>query len=550
MLFCRKLLGLLGGGRSCDDTAIYFLERYRELIELDLQRLSLRISTAIRRCNNSRIYPTSAFPSNAVKANSLALAVVPSSFGAALLKLVEHAILFKETGNKAFLKGEYEESVVAYSRLLALLQVVQSLRDVWHSFETASKRSNTKVLGLLTAALSSKTTLIVESPPAWIVFAANREIFKKDSIAAHVHIFYSDVAGELFTALSTIKTPCLVVITASVSCEAFQAQLDALSEHSVVIFEVENVGRDIYPFCAVMPLLLGASAAIKLHTKRGESYFGEQWRRKQVDRLLPSPDATSEIIKALRRTPAFGIASPLDFVADGEQHIYSNSDAVSNLLIELRGTSQRCENWVFCAGTMFWFRPAFFADFYILSQHLSRFGTRIGNDGAFEHAVERAFGLILCLEDRFFGYSSNLELKIFHQLTGEVPSNEPLTQARLENRRMIKRHNLKGHVVAQWESTGTCWLHGWLAVIGSNEPRVAKLWHPSYCITVDAIEYREDLFLASINSGRHAFNIRVRLPLASTATSRVALVDDKTGLLVAETVILGCNNSQYNQTLA
>lgn len=123
---------------------------------------------------------------------------------------------------------------------------------------------------------------------------ASSESRRDKPLAVVLHVFYPDLLPELLDQLRVIDVPFDLILT-----NASGAPLD-LSEpgaaRSTRVVDVENRGRDIWPFLQVVQagLLDGYDAVLKLHTKKSPegvattlgASTGQEWRNQLVGSLL------------------------------------------------------------------------------------------------------------------------------------------------------------------------------------------------------------------------------------------------------------------------
>lgn len=115
-------------------------------------------------------------------------------------------------------------------------------------------------------------------------------------LAVVLHVFYPDLLPELLSQLRVIDVPFDLIVT-----NASGAPLDLSGSgapQSTRVMDVENRGRDIWPFLQVVQagLLDGYEAVLKLHTKKSPqgvattlgASTGEEWRDQLVGSLLAS----------------------------------------------------------------------------------------------------------------------------------------------------------------------------------------------------------------------------------------------------------------------
>lgn len=221
-------------------------------------------------------------------------------------------------------------------------------------------------------------------------------------VAVIIHLYYEDTwpeIAEALQALDTLSEPFdLIVTTVPEKYARVQAQVKndfAQAE----IHAVENKGRDIRPFMAVLPLLLHRQykAVLKLHSKKSlHRMDGDLWREKLIANLLPRGPEMQTLVDSLSQYPSLGLIAPEGNVLNLQRYIGSNQAWVERLVIELGESSQWLEHsrpW-FAAGTMFWLKPQALQNLLNCpSIQEDAFEEESGQiDSTLAHAIERVIG--------------------------------------------------------------------------------------------------------------------------------------------------------------
>lgn len=210
-----------------------------------------------------------------------------------------------------------------------------------------------------------------------------------------LHLFHDDVALDLIERVKGLGADVDVIATGPRLSQAVASSLAGLPRADWV--ETRNHGFDVAPFLSVIQLLerRGYDLVCKLHTKRGNSGFGRQWREALLDSLIGSAADVTAIVEAFAVTPDLAMVGPAGLYLSAAANMTANADRVRRLAPLVFPALDLPADWGFFAGTMFWTRVA----------HLKPFG-RIGSDaegwedggklrdGGIAHAVERLFGLI------------------------------------------------------------------------------------------------------------------------------------------------------------
>lgn len=218
-------------------------------------------------------------------------------------------------------------------------------------------------------------------------------------VAVVAHIYYEETWPDIAQALQGLSEPFdLIITTTAEKLTLVSSQVKVHFAHAE-IHTVDNKGRDIRPFVAVLPLLLKRQyqAVLKLHSKkslhRGD---GDLWRQTLIAQLLPHGPELLAMINSLQEYPSLGLIAPEGNVLNIQRYIGSNHHWVDQLVTELGEDAQWLEQtrpW-FAAGTMFWFKPqAVQSLLHCPSILQDAFEVEKGQiDGTLAHAIERVLG--------------------------------------------------------------------------------------------------------------------------------------------------------------
>lgn len=221
----------------------------------------------------------------------------------------------------------------------------------------------------------------------------------KGKTAVIAHIYYEETWQDIAKGLAVMDTPFdLLVTTTNEKFERVSQQVKA-DFPSAEVFQIENRGRDIRPFVALLPLLLHRSyeAVLKLHSKKSlHRVDGDLWRQTLIAQLLPKTAELKQMINSLSEYPSLGLIAPEGNVLNIQRYIGSNQNWVDKIVQELgEGKQWLCEAkpW-FAAGTMFWFKPSAVQSLLRCPSILQdAFENETGQiDGTLAHAIERALG--------------------------------------------------------------------------------------------------------------------------------------------------------------
>jgi glycosyltransferase involved in cell wall biosynthesis len=204
--------------------------------------------------------------------------------------------------------------------------------------------------------------------------------------AVVAHIFYPELLNEVADAIERLPSGGDVFVTVAEGDAKLLAAVKVRLPWADVV-ECANTGRDIAPFIAVLPRLIGGGyqAVLKLHTKLGQTE-PDTWRYAMIQPLV---DAAGSVLASFARDDTLRMVGPRAFYLSGERFIGPNRPALQRLIGEHAVTPAR---WGFFAGTMFWCRPSALTP--LLGMVMDFDGSNRSNDGLLEHAVERLLGLV------------------------------------------------------------------------------------------------------------------------------------------------------------
>ena len=121
---------------------------------------------------------------------------------------------------------------------------------------------------------------------------------QKLPLAVVMHVYYPDLVPLLLDKLSVIDVPFDLFVT---NASGQKLDLSSAGAVTITVLEVENRGRDVWPFMQVVQsgALDGYGAVVKLHTKKSPEHVsaflgaadGREWRENLVNSLLGSAGA-------------------------------------------------------------------------------------------------------------------------------------------------------------------------------------------------------------------------------------------------------------------
>ncbi len=224
-------------------------------------------------------------------------------------------------------------------------------------------------------------------------------------IGVVLHLYYTELWAEFAAFLNQIHYPFDLWITHCGMDGATRAQILQLFPQAQII-EVENRGRDIWPFIRLLNegVFDGYGAICKIHSKKSahkpgeqESLLGSRWRRRALYDLLAGGRA-AQIVDMFERDPRLGIAGPCALRLPSTRYSAKmawGTDENRELTMQVarRMGGQLSETDLdFFAGSMFWVRPQALEAIRQLNLRREDFPDEKGQlDGELQHALERSF---------------------------------------------------------------------------------------------------------------------------------------------------------------
>lgn len=197
-----------------------------------------------------------------------------------------------------------------------------------------------------------------------------------------VHLYYHHLWPEFAALIHNVPAPYALFVTIPRNSPA-EAVVKADFPKADVRY-VDNVGRDVAPFLALLPELQAYDVVCKVHTKR-DTHIHREWRLANLHSLLGSRAMVERILVEFAARPDLMIVGARDLYVDGMLNQAANSELLQAFRYPLPPT------FGFFAGTMFWIRPGAVADFpEIYPQEV--FVPHQDLDGHPEHAIERLIG--------------------------------------------------------------------------------------------------------------------------------------------------------------
>lgn len=258
-------------------------------------------------------------------------------------------------------------------------------------------------------------------------------------ICVVMHVFHREVLPSLREALLNI--PCAFDLFVTTSLEEEDDHFKEMYKRwpTMTLMRYPNIGRDVGPFIDILPTLLKYDAICKIHTKRDVGTWGGLWRQVLMNSLVGSKELVSHILSLFRSNTNLIAVGSKDFYKTGAAYSQGCMEQLAELSSNLGLSNLDSGNWGFFAGSMFWVRPRALASVVGYSDVARYKGGHTDDDGHFEHAVERALGLLLSQEqDATIGLvaadqKNSRALDVVPATTGHTHERVTQTLARLRD---------------------------------------------------------------------------------------------------------------------
>jgi len=228
---------------------------------------------------------------------------------------------------------------------------------------------------------------------------ADSELLAKEGATARVaiivHLHYSDLLEHIAGYLHNV--PEAVDLYISVREGAFKQVRRAVKSRfpTATVVSYPNHGRDVVPFLRILTHIrgFGYEAICKIHSKKSRHREdGDRWRDDVLDRLLGSASRIEGCLNLIRA--GNGVVAPAGHLLSGATYWGSNARRVTELALQMLCPHEWIQDFVFPAGTMFWFQPKALEPLLGLGLQPTDFEDEAGQvDGTTAHAVERLIGL-------------------------------------------------------------------------------------------------------------------------------------------------------------
>ena len=239
-------------------------------------------------------------------------------------------------------------------------------------------------------------------PPVWRI-DKRLPFDKPSSVVAVIHVYYPDLVHEIVSKLANIPVDLDVIVTNASGSEISDSRFVVGNVRNVVVLEVENHGRDIFPLIQVVNagLLDPYRLVLKTHTKKSQwreghgelSGDGESWKDQFLESLLGSEESVEEILSAFSESADLGVVTAPGNILGPEfwgGDKYLTQELARRLEFELDLSALQ-----FPAGSMYWCRAFILQGLRGLNLTRDDFDEESGQiDATTAHAIERLIGVL------------------------------------------------------------------------------------------------------------------------------------------------------------
>ncbi len=258
------------------------------------------------------------------------------------------------------------------------------------------------------------SALVIETAPHPVLREASRRIDEDFSIAvpfvfevtgmrsgtpvaAIVHLFYEDLAVEMYAYLSNVPGNLDVFISTTDSGKAtvIRTIFANWPKGRVTVRVVENRGRDIAPkLVAFADVYEKYTYVLHLHGKRSKhADLLASWRHYLLESLTGSPEIVSSVIHVFESFPSIGMICAQHFEPMRHWTNWGGNFEKSEQLAQCMGfTIREFDPLDFPSGSMFWARSSALKPLLDLKLDLDQFDAE-GNqtDATLAHCIERTY---------------------------------------------------------------------------------------------------------------------------------------------------------------
>ena len=222
-------------------------------------------------------------------------------------------------------------------------------------------------------------------------------------VAVVVHVYYVDLLDELLSALQAIPVGFDLVVTNASGVPIRIDRASVQNLRNVVLFDVHNHGRDIFPLVQVVNagILDPYEVVLKLHTKKSQwraehadlEGTGEAWKDEFLSALAGSREQVERILDGFAADPWLGLVTAPGNVVGPE--FWGGDEAITRELLRRIELDVDHDGLRFAAGSMYWVRAFVLHGLRSLNLTADDFDEEKGQiDGTTAHAIERSIGIL------------------------------------------------------------------------------------------------------------------------------------------------------------
>ena len=195
---------------------------------------------------------------------------------------------------------------------------------------------------------------------------------EKKAVAIHFHIYYLDLLTEIHSYLKNITLHYDLFISTSSEEKVNEIKKffdnNKISADNIYVQDIENRGRDIYPFIAQLrPVIKNYEIIAHFHSKKTVEtpMLGDGWRKYLFDNLLGADSYCNNILSYMLENKEVGFMSPPPYYHNIQSYILTMKDKkyLSKIEATLKKANVNFDNFYtiaksikFPAGNMFFAR--------------------------------------------------------------------------------------------------------------------------------------------------------------------------------------------------
>ncbi len=215
-------------------------------------------------------------------------------------------------------------------------------------------------------------------------------------IAVLIHLYYEDLASEIFRYLRNIPVRADVFVTTDTAAKraAILRQMREWDAGRMEVRVVPNRGRDIAPkLVGMADVHRNYDRVLHLHGKKSDHWqHGQDWRRYLYEVLLGTPDVVRSMLAAFDSDPCLGMIlpqhwDPVRSAVDWGFDYRACRSFGQRLGLEV----SRDQPLEFPSGSMFWARSAALQPLLDLGLSFDDFPAEGFTGGTLAHVIERLY---------------------------------------------------------------------------------------------------------------------------------------------------------------